>query len=61
MAAKAKFEVYKDKSGEFKFKLKSKNGDLFHSEQSYKTKAGCMKGIDSLRKNVTEAVVAETE
>ncbi len=61
MAAKPKFEVFQNKTGEFQYRLKSKNGEIIASAQSYKTKAGCMKGIESLKKNVTEATIAETE
>lgn len=60
MAAKAKFEVYESK-GQFRFRLKAKNGEIISSSQGYKTKSGCIRGIESLRKNVVDAVIDETE
>jgi len=46
-----KFEIYTDKSGGFRFRLKASNGQIILSSQGYKNKAGCMKGIESVRKN----------
>ncbi len=48
----AKFELYKDKSGEFRFRLKAGNGEVIAtSSESYKTKAGALNGIESIKKN----------
>ncbi|MDX1516123.1 MAG: YegP family protein [Woeseiaceae bacterium] len=46
-----KFEVYKDKAGEFRFRLKAGNGENILSSEGYKAKKSCMNGIDSVRKN----------
>lgn len=46
-----KFEVYKDKAGEFRFRLKAGNSQVILTGEGYKTKAGCIKGIESVRKN----------
>jgi len=46
-----KFEVYKDKAGEFRFRLKAGNYQVILTGEGYKTKAGCTKGIESIRKN----------
>lgn len=46
-----KFEVYKDKAGEFRFRLKAGNGENILGSEGYKAKASCMKGIESVRKN----------
>jgi uncharacterized protein YegP (UPF0339 family) len=46
-----KFEIYNDKSGGFRFRLKATNGQIILSSQGYKNKAGCMKGIESVKKN----------
>jgi uncharacterized protein len=35
----AKFELFKDKSGDFRFHLKAANGEIIASGQGYKTKA----------------------
>jgi uncharacterized protein YegP (UPF0339 family) len=46
-----KFEVYKDKGGEFRFRLKAANGQNILSSEGYKTKASCMNGVESVKKN----------
>ena len=50
----AKFEIYKDKRGEFRFRLKSINGQTIVASEGYKAKAGCNNGIESVRKNSQE-------
>ena len=50
-----KFEVYKDKAGEFRFRLKARNGEIIATGESYKAKASCLNGIDSIRRNAPEA------
>jgi len=46
-----KFEVYKDKAGEFRFRLKAANGQNILGSEGYSAKAGCMNGIESVQKN----------
>ena len=46
-----KFEVYKDKAGEFRFRLKAANGQNILSSEGYKTKTSCMNGVESVKKN----------
>lgn len=46
-----KFELYKDKAGEFRFRLKAGNGEIILASEGYKQKASAMKGIQSVRKN----------
>ncbi|MCB9603884.1 MAG: YegP family protein [Sandaracinus sp.] len=53
----AKFEVYKDKAGEFRFRLKAGNGEIIASSEGYTTKASCLKGIESVKANAAGAVV----
>ena len=50
-----KFEVYKDKAGEFRFRLKAKNGEIIAVGESYKAKASCLNGIDSIRRNAPDS------
>ena len=50
-----KFEVYKDKAGEFRFRLKARNGEIIATGEGYKAKASCLNGIDSIRRNAPEA------
>ena len=54
-----KFEVYKDKKGEFRFRLKAGNGEIIATGESYKAKAGCLNGIESIRKNAADAEIVD--
>lgn len=56
-----KFEVYKDKSGGFRFRLKAANGEVVASSQSYKSKASALGGVESVKKNAGADVVDLTE
>lgn len=46
-----KFELTTRKNGEFQFNLKASNGQVILTSQGYKTKASCLNGIESVRKN----------
>ncbi len=46
-----KFECYKDKAGEYRFRLKAGNGETILSSEGYKAKASCENGIASVKKN----------
>ena len=46
-----KFECYKDKAGEYRFRLKAGNGENILSSEGYSSKASCSNGIESVRKN----------
>ena len=50
-----KFELYKDKTGHFRFRLKARNGEIILASQAYTAKAACQKGIASVRKNCGKA------
>ncbi|MBE6687703.1 MAG: DUF1508 domain-containing protein [Ruminococcaceae bacterium] len=52
-----KFEVYADKAGEFRFRLKAKNGEVIATSEGYTSKAGCLNGIESVKKNAPEAEI----
>ena len=52
-----KFEVYKDKAGEFRFRLKASNGEIIGKSEGYKAKASAKKGIASIAKNAPDAPV----
>ena len=54
-----KFEVYKDKAGEFRFRLKARNGEIIAVGESYKAKASCLTGIDSIRRNAPDSPVVK--
>lgn len=52
-----KFEVYKDKAGEFRFRLKARNGEIILTGEGYKAKASCLNGIDSIRRNAPDSPI----
>ena len=54
-----KFELYQDKSGEYRFRLKATNGQVVATSEGYKTKESCENGIESVKKNAPEAEVVE--
>lgn len=56
-----KFEVYNDKKGEFRFRLKARNGEIIAVSEGYTAKAGCMNGIESVRKNAPDADIVKEE
>jgi uncharacterized protein YegP (UPF0339 family) len=49
-----KFEIYKDKAGEYRFRLKASNGQNILASEGYKAKSGCTNGIESARKNAPD-------
>lgn len=51
-----KFEIYKDKAGESRFRLKAKNGEIILASEGYKAKAGCKNGIESVIENADSPV-----
>ena len=55
----AKFEVYKDSAGEFRFRLKARNGQVIATGEGYKTKAGVLNGIDSIKRNAADAAIID--
>ena len=56
-----KFELYKDKGGEFRFRLKAGNGQNIGKSEGYKAKASAKKGLASIAKNAPDAPVIVVE
>ena len=56
-----KVEVYLDKRGEYRFRLKARNGEIIATGEGYKAKASCLNGIDSIRRNAPESPVVKEE
>ncbi len=56
-----KFEVYMDKAGEFRYRLKATNGQIIAVGEAYKALASCLNGIESVRKNAAENKVVKEE
>ncbi len=46
-----KFEIKTRKNGEFQFNLKATNGQVILTSEGYKTKASCLNGVESVKKN----------
>jgi uncharacterized protein YegP (UPF0339 family) len=56
----AKFEVYKDKSGQYRWRLVASNGrKIAESGESFSSKQACLDGIESVKKNAAGAQVVE--
>ena len=56
-----KFEMYTDKAGEFRFRLKATNGQIIAVSEGYKAMAGCKNGIASVKKNAGDAPVVDAK
>ena len=51
------FSIYQDKAGEWRFRLKAKNGETIAIGEGYKTKQGCIRGVESVKRNAAKAMV----
>ena len=56
-----KFEIYTDKAGEFRFRLKARNGQIIAHSEGYKAMNSCLNGIDSVKRNAPEAPIEKIE
>lgn len=56
-----KFEVYTDKAGESRFRLKAKNGQIIAASEGYSSLKSCLNGIESVRKNSVDAKIVMDE
>ena len=56
-----KFEVYKDNAGEYRFRLKAKNGQNIAASEGYASEKSCLNGIESVRKNAVDAKIEMEE
>ena len=59
--ATGKFEVYTDKAGQYRFRLKAANGEIIAVGEAYSSKAACLNGIESIKKNAPDAPVEEVK
>jgi uncharacterized protein YegP (UPF0339 family) len=50
-----KFELFKDKAGKYRFRLKATNGQVIATGEAYETRASALKGIESVKKNAPDA------
>ena len=56
-----KFEVYLDKAGEYRFRLKARNGEIIATGEGYKALASCLNGIESIKKNAPDAEIVKED
>ena len=56
-----KFEIYTDKAGELRFRLKATNGQIIGVSEGYKAMASCVNGIESVKKNAVDAKIEKAE
>ncbi|MBR4658506.1 MAG: YegP family protein [Clostridia bacterium] len=56
-----KFEVYTDKAGEFRFRLKARNGEIIATSEGYKSMPSCLNGIDSVKRNAVDSPIVKLE
>jgi len=56
-----KFELYQDKGGDYRFRLKAGNGEVIATGQGYASKSGALNGIDSVKRNAADAEVVEVD
>jgi uncharacterized protein YegP (UPF0339 family) len=54
-----KFEMYQDRSGRFRFRLKARNGKIVAVSEGYATKHGCLSGIECVKKCAPEAEIVK--
>lgn len=50
----SKFEIYQDKKGEYRFRLKSSNGQIILTGEGYSSKSACNNGVESVKKNAAD-------
>lgn len=59
--ATGKFEVYIDRTGKYRFRLKAFNGKIIAVGESYNSKSACMNGIESIKRNAASAIIEELD
>ena len=52
-----KFELYKDTSDKYRWRLKAGNGEVIAVGEAYESKASAQNGIESVKRNAVEASV----
>ncbi|WP_371424156.1 YegP family protein [Tardiphaga sp.] len=54
-----KFEIYKDKAGEFRFRFRAPNGEEMFGSQGYKKKGSATSAIDSIKAHSPGATIED--
>jgi uncharacterized protein YegP (UPF0339 family) len=55
-----KFEIAKDKAGEFRVRFKAPNGEVMFATEGYSSKASAKNAIASIQKNGPDAEIDDT-
>ena len=55
----AKFEMYKDSTGKFRFRLRAANNEIIAVSEAYESKNGCENGIKAVKENAAQAKVED--
>jgi len=55
----AKFEVYEDRSGGFRFRLKAANGEVVATGESYTTRSGAREGCEAVKRAAEVASIED--
>jgi uncharacterized protein len=56
-----KFEVYSDKAGKFRFRLKASNGQVVAIGEAYETLAAAKAGCEAVQRAADGAQVVDTD
>jgi uncharacterized protein YegP (UPF0339 family) len=56
-----KFEVYQDRGGKYRFRLKASNGQIVASGEAYESNAAARKGCESVQNAAAGAAIVETD
>jgi uncharacterized protein YegP (UPF0339 family) len=57
---KARYQVYRDAAGKFRFRLRAANNKIVAVSEAYERKAGCMNGVKSVQKNCDSKIEDKT-
>ncbi|WP_311258916.1 YegP family protein [Microbacterium sp. WCS2018Hpa-9] len=53
------FELYEDRAGEHRFRLKAGNGQVIATSEGYSSKSAARNGIESVKTNAPDAEIVE--
>jgi len=54
-----RFEIYKDASGKFRFRLRAVNNEIIAVSEAYESKDGCENGVASVKENAPKAMIQD--
>ena len=53
------FEIYKDKAGEFRFRIKATNGNVLAASEGYSAKASALNALERIKSDAATAEIKE--